>query len=160
MNYKLLRQTNENCYLKGVVTESEKFICDSMEFGSLNRLKAGVYKLKISTKNTFNAYGNDLDNSNSDKVIQLFDDFKNVLSEINNKTDIIWHNIKMRVNNSNIICCLITEDYSIQMRETVNKLLIQAIEKDESIGLESTLEVIEPSILALTFKAIEYVTNF
>lgn len=160
MNYKLLRQSNQNSWLKGTITESNKFICDSMEFGSLNRLKAGLYKLKITTRSNFNPYGSDLNNEENCKTIQLFDDFKNVCSQINNKTDMVFHNIRMRVNNSNIVCCLVTSDYRLRTPDAVNFLLIQAIEKDESLGIESTIEVIEPSYLDSTFKSIEYITEY
>ena len=160
MNYILTRIDNNNCYLRGKLTESGKWVCDTLEFGNLNRLKVGLYNIKISNKNSFNSYSCREIITESHKVIQLYDDFKNMLSEINNRTDQIYMNIRIRVNNSNILCCIMSSNYQIRMKESINNLLIQNILKDESIGLLSTLEVIEPPYLKDTIKEIECVTEY
>jgi len=160
MNYILKRIDNNNCYLRGILTESDKFICDTLEFGNVNRLKAGLYNIKIAIKNSFNPYSYREIITENQKVIQLYDDFKNMLSEINNRTDQIYMNIRIRVNNSNILCCIMSADYQIRMKESINSLLIQNILKDESLGLKSTLEIIEPPYIKDTIKEIEYVTEY
>jgi hypothetical protein len=160
MNYILTRIDNNNCYLRGILTESGKFICDTLEFGNVNRLKCGLYNIKITIKNSFNPYSYREIITENQKVIQLYDDFKNMLSEINNRTDQIYMNIRIRVNNSNILCCIMSADYQIRMKESINSLLIQNILKDESLGLKSTLEIIEPPYIKDTIKEIECVTEY
>lgn len=116
MNLLLQRKVNEYCYLYGSIFELEEWICDSLEFGQGCQLKAGVYSLSPIT-----------DTQTNSRVIGIYDNDKNVLGMIIKDNCQMYHNIKLRKENSNICVGFKVNEPLLVMFEHSMRLLLSKI---------------------------------
>lgn len=149
MNYILTEVSNQNCYLIGNLTESGNYICDTLQFGNINRLKPGTYMIKIGYVG-----------EKIGRVLTILDYNHNIVAYMNFDNFLFLKNIRTRINNSNIITCVMGNDYLPRMQSSLDKLIISQVVNDNERGIDSTLTIIEPQFITDNIELIETITNY
>lgn len=149
MTYLMTRVDNQNSYLRSDLTESDKFVCDCLEFASKNRVPAGAYKIIVKQLSPF-----------SRALLELLDENDKHVKFLNFETAQYYRGVYIRYNNGSIHTCLLVKGIQAQMVESMNNLIASAIIKDDQRGIPSSFTIVEPSNLDDTIQDIEYVTEY
>lgn len=109
---KLIRYSNQSCYLFGNLFNEEEFLCDTLEFGSGVQLPVGRYRIESNISNTSSMY-----------PFYIFDNENNKVSSITTADSWIYCGFKLRIESSDIQVGCKLDSSKLVMHEYSTKVL-------------------------------------